>query len=32
MTLHEEGDADKELSRIARGTFSETGINEIALQ
>jgi ferritin-like metal-binding protein YciE len=32
ITLHEEGDADKELSRIARGTFSETGINEIALQ
>ena len=32
MTLHEEGDADKELSRIARGTFSETGINEIALR
>jgi ferritin-like metal-binding protein YciE len=32
MTLHEEGDADKELSRLARGTFSETGINESALQ
>jgi ferritin-like metal-binding protein YciE len=32
MTRHEEGDADKELSRIARGTFSETGINESALQ
>lgn len=30
-TLHEEGDTDKELSRIARGTFFETGINEVAL-
>lgn len=32
ITLHEEGDADKELSRIARGTFFDTGINEVALE
>ena len=32
MTLHEEGDADKELSRIGSGTFFETGINETALR
>ena len=31
ITLHEEGDTDKELSRIARGTYFETGINEVAL-
>jgi ferritin-like metal-binding protein YciE len=31
MTLHEEGDADKELSRIARGTRFEAGINAAAL-
>jgi ferritin-like metal-binding protein YciE len=31
LTLREEGDSDKELSRIARGTFFETGINEVAL-
>jgi ferritin-like metal-binding protein YciE len=31
MTLHEEGDADKELSRIGSGTFFQTGINEAAL-
>ncbi len=30
LTLREEGDTDKELSRIARGTFFETGINEAA--
>lgn len=30
-TLHEEGDADKELSRIGSGTFFATGINEVAL-
>ena len=32
ITLHEEGDADKDLSRIARGTTFETGINEFALE
>jgi ferritin-like metal-binding protein YciE len=31
MTLHEEGDADKELSRIAKGTFFESGVNEGAM-
>ena len=30
MTLREEGDTDKELSRIARGTFFDTGINQAA--
>lgn len=31
-TLHEEGDTDKELSRLASGTYFETGINETALK
>lgn len=30
MTLREEGDTDKDLSRIARGTFFDTGINQAA--
>lgn len=30
MTLREEGDTDKEWSRIARGTFFDTGINQAA--
>jgi ferritin-like metal-binding protein YciE len=30
LTLREEGDTDKDLSRIARGTFFDTGINQAA--
>jgi ferritin-like metal-binding protein YciE len=32
ITLHEEGDADRDLSRIARGTYFKTGINEFAVK
>jgi ferritin-like metal-binding protein YciE len=31
ITLHEEGDADKNLSRIARGTTFRSGVNESAV-
>ncbi len=32
VTLHEEGDADKELSKLAMGTKFESGINEMAVE